>query len=68
MSPAEMREHPATAGNPASRETRNSLAEVEMAAVVTPIAEAAAMPIVGVAAETAEGIAAAGKRDDEEFR
>ena len=33
-----------------------------------PIAEAAAMPIVEVAAETAAGIAAAGKREDEEFQ
>ena len=68
MSPVEMREHPATAGNPASREIRNPLAEVEMAVAAMPIAAAAAMPIVEVAAETAAGIAAAGKRADEEFQ
>jgi hypothetical protein len=61
MSPAEMREHPATAGNPASRETRNLPAEVEIVA-------APAMPIGAVVAETAAGIAAAGKREDEEFQ
>jgi hypothetical protein len=61
MSPVEMREHPATAGNPASREIRNPLADAAMVA-------AAVMPIVAVAAETAAGIEAAGKRADEEFQ
>ena len=61
MSPAEMREPPATAGNPASREIRNPLADVAMVA-------AAVMPIVEVAAETAAGIEAAGKRVDEQFQ
>lgn len=62
MSPAEMHEHPVTAGNPASRGTRNPQAEAEKAAAM-PIAEAAAMLIVEVAAETA-----AGKRGNEEFQ
>jgi hypothetical protein len=56
-----MREHPATAGNPASMEIRNPLADVEMPA-------AAVMPIVAVAAETVAEIEAAGKRVDEEFQ
>jgi hypothetical protein len=57
-----MREHPATAGNPASREIRNPLADEAMrvAAAVTPIVE--------VAAETVARIEAAGKRADEEFQ
>ena len=57
MSPVEMREHPATAGNPASREIRILL--VDAAMVV-----AAAMPVV----EVVVGIEAAGKRADEEFQ
>jgi hypothetical protein len=60
MNPVEMREHPATGGNPASREIRNPLAGAAMAAAV--------MPIVEVAAETAAGIEAAEKRADEEFQ
>jgi hypothetical protein len=62
MSPVEMREHPATAGNPASREIRNLLVDAAMVA-------AAVMPIVEVAAEIeAVGIEAAVKRADEEFQ
>ena len=56
MSPVEMRERPATAGNPASREIRNPLAGAAMVAAVAGIAAAVA------------GIEAAGKRADEEFQ
>ena len=62
MSPAEMREHPATVGNPASREIRTALAGAAMVA--------AAMLIVGAvvieAAGTVVGIEAVEKRADEE--
>jgi hypothetical protein len=61
MSPVEMREHPATAGNPASREIRNLLVDAAMVA-------AAVMPIVEVVAERAAEIEAAVKRADEEFQ
>jgi hypothetical protein len=70
MSPAETREHPATAGNPASREIRNPAVDAAMVAVaVTPVVEVAAEPAEGIAAAgTAVGIEAAGKRVDEEFQ
>jgi hypothetical protein len=61
MNLVEMREHPATAGNRASREISNPLADAAMVA-------AAVMPIVEVAAETAAGIEAAEKGADEEFQ
>jgi hypothetical protein len=60
MNPVEMREHPATAGNRASREISNPLADAAMVVAV--------MPIVEVVAETAAGIEAAVKRADEEFQ
>jgi hypothetical protein len=65
MSLVEMRGHPAIAGNPASREIKEPLVDAVSVAV-------GAMPIAAVAAEVAEiagaGIAAAGKRGDEEFQ
>ena len=60
MSLVGMRERPATGGNPASREIRNPLADAAMVVAV--------IPIVEVVAETAAGIEAAGKREDEEFQ
>ena len=62
MNLVEMREHPATAGNRASREIRHLLVDAVMVA-------AAVTPIVAVAAEIeAAGIEAAAKRADEEFQ
>ena len=60
MSPAEMREHPAVAVNPVSKEIRNPLAEEA-------IVVAAATPTAGAETAAAE-IEAAGKRADEEFQ
>ena len=60
MSPVEIREHPAIAGNPASREIKEPLVVAGTVAVVV-------MPSAAVAAEAVE-IAAAGKRGDEEFQ
>ena len=61
MSLAEMRGHPAIAGNPVSREIRSPLVAAGMVAV-----EIAGVAGIAAAAEVV-GIAAAGKGGDEEF-
>ena len=58
----EMRERPATAGNPASRDIRDPLAGAAMVAAAVMRIAAAGIEAVVV------GIEAAGKRADEEFQ
>ena len=60
--------HPALAGNPASREIKSRLADAgTVAAAVMPTAAVAA-EVAAIAAVAGAGIAAAGKRADEEFQ
>ena len=61
MSPAEMHVHPAIGGNQASKAIRSLLADAATVAVAMPIAA----EVAGIAGA---GIAAAGKRGDEEFQ